>query len=749
LFSGLAFAVSWWHWWTFQYGTFDLAFYVQALWLALRGKWMVSLLNVPLMGNHAEPIVFLLTPLFAIWPHPMMFVAVQTLAFASMPFTAWRIGKRLQLQPAAALLLALATLVTPATFSIAIYEFHPEALAAPLLLLLIEARLAGRYRWFWVWFIAVLGVKENMAPLLAMYCGVMALLEWRERRKANPSATENSFESRSALDTELEGTAPSVLGETSRSSTDGAVLASSVSKARSIRHSKSQLRWNILPALLAMAWLLIYGKVISPALNAGNVDYIQLYGHLGSSPGDIIHKFFTEPHRVFGALHTALTQGNMLPALLLPLLLLPLLRPRWFVVAAPLLLQHMLSYRYSEWSLGAHYPAPFIPLFWVAAAEALSVYKSKRIPTIAIDALVFFVAPFLVLLVLIAPRLNGELLNLFASHSPPMWLSTALLAAALIVALTATAKLLWRFRSQAFLASLILLACAVAHFRFGPAHELVQEIPGMSAMLEEREWKAQMLADIPDNASVTAGLGFLSHLAQRENIISLHHILKGLKTLSTTTYTPPPPGDVVVIDYADTLTFNTFAGYYHPWSHVDATHSIPSSDRLLNDYLRQAHWHTQSRNAVAVLRRGAVSLPLLPGTPLKIDDQTTIESFQITKRLPGAWKIQMTWNFTGERRQFPWMVLVLSDGKRLYPILKGICAPEVGEGRHIEEWNAVFPNWMHAGYHAAFAEFYNGNEAAWHKKLPPHDQTYMITLLDLGSAEIKPGDFSSPEKAGK
>src|SRR5277367_1944758 len=161
LFSGVTFLVSWWHWWTFQYGTFDLAFYVQALWLALRGKWMVSLLNVPLMGNHAEPIVFLLAPLFAICPHPMLFVAVQTLAFASMPFTAWRIGRGLGLARTAALCLALATLVTPATFSITIYEFHPEALAAPLLLLLIEARLAARYGRFWLWFVAVLAVKEN------------------------------------------------------------------------------------------------------------------------------------------------------------------------------------------------------------------------------------------------------------------------------------------------------------------------------------------------------------------------------------------------------------------------------------------------------------------------------------------------------------------------------------------------------------------------------------------------------------
>src|SRR5205814_2024846 len=138
---------------------------------------------------------------------------------------------------------------------------------------------------------------------------------------------------------------------------------------------------------------------------------------------------------------------------------------------------------------------------------------------------------------------------------------------------------------QTMIAAAVLLACALAHFRFGPAHEIAREIPGLSAVLEEREWKAQMIADIPDDANVTAGLGFLSHLAKRERILSLHHVLKGLKTLSITTYTPPPPGDIVIIDYADTLTFNTGAGYYHPWSHVDATHSIPSSDRLLNDYL--------------------------------------------------------------------------------------------------------------------------------------------------------------------
>jgi uncharacterized membrane protein len=617
LFAALTFTVSWWHWWTFQYGTFDLAFYVQALWLALRGQWMVSLLNVPLMGNHAEPVVFLLTPLFALWPHPMLLVAVQTLAFATMPFTAHRIGRRLGLEPRAALLLALTTIATPAAFSIGIYEFHPEALSAPLLLLLIEARLAewrGRY---WLWFLMVLSVKENMAPLLVMFCGVFAVLEWKRGRAW-------------------------------------------------------QLAWNLLPAGVAAAWLWYYGKVLSPALNAGNVDYLQLYGHLGKSPGDIIGKFFTEPHRAFGHLGHALWRGdNMLLALLLPLLALPLFRPRWLLIAAPLLAQHFLSWRHSEWTLGAHYPAPFLPLFWIAAAETLR-------------------------------RLQG----------------------------------------QTAISSAVLAACVLAHFLFGEARTVAATLPGLSAVLEEREWKAQMIAGIPDDAAVTAGLGFLPHLARRERLVSLHHILKGLKTLSTTAYTPPPPADVVIIDYADPLTFNTFAGYYHPWSRIDAHHVVPSSDRLLHDYLRPVKWTVQAKNSLTVLRQGAPRPAWRSAAaPVQIDERTTLAAIQVSKRLPGAMQLQMAWEFSGERKRFPWLMLVASDGKQLYPIIRGACALEAGNGKYYEEWTVVFPEWMHAGHHVFFAQFYDGNEAAWQKKLPPQDQTYLLTLIELGAWEIRPGDY--------
>src|SRR5262245_861879 len=114
MFAGVIFAWSWWRWWTFRYTTFDLAFYVQALSEATQGRWQVSLLDVPLLGNHAEPIVFLLVPLFALWPHAMLPVLVQTVAVATMPLTAMRIARLLGLSGKEGLLLAVSTLLAPA-----------------------------------------------------------------------------------------------------------------------------------------------------------------------------------------------------------------------------------------------------------------------------------------------------------------------------------------------------------------------------------------------------------------------------------------------------------------------------------------------------------------------------------------------------------------------------------------------------------------------------------------------------------
>ncbi len=469
-------------WANYEYRTFDLAFYVQGIWQLLHGRFHVSVLGVSLLGNHVEPIVFLLAPIFAVVRHPLVFVVTQNLALALLAPVAYRIARRLEVDPFPALLAAGAILIAPAGWYIALHEFHPEAFAALFLLLLFEAQLAGALRRYWVCFVLVLACKENMALLLVAHCAI-----------------------------QMVATRP---------------------------RDWSQLhRFYLWPLSLAAAWFLVCTCLISPALNHGAVDYLTLYNRLGNSPLQILVNFLVRPQLAASALIQSLRHGNLLWALLLCFGGLPLLRPRWLLVAAPILLQHLLSWRSSEWNIYFHYAAPILPLFWIAAVEAIS---------------------------------RGTILP----EPVRRWTPAAIFVCALA--------------GQAVL---------------GPAAAAAEELAGYSGKANGRLRRAALVQKVPGDASVVAPLPYLSHLAMREHLYSLHFILKGLKTLSHERYQPPPLPDYVLIDRNDSATFDAGAGYYHPAMQTRDGEVVPSSDDLLRAFLSQGAWNEERSRDLILLHR--------------------------------------------------------------------------------------------------------------------------------------------------
>jgi uncharacterized membrane protein len=567
IFCVIAIADSWFRWATFQYGTFDLAFYAQGLWLAGKGIWHVSLLDVPLMGNHQDPIVFLALPFYKIWSHPMLLVIAQALMLASMPFTGWRIARHLEFGPQAAMWLGLATLLAPVTGFVALHEFHPEALTAPLLLLMFEGRMKRKPGQFWLSFILVLACKENMGLLLAWISLVYYVIE-RDRDR------------------------------------------------------EWRIGWNVIPGCVALGWFLLCVMFIGPSLNGGRVDFIGLYSHLGNSGGEIVSGFFTHPSKGAKALWQGLTGGNLAWGSLLPFLLLPVLRPRWIIMAAPIFLQHLLSWRSSEWSIRFHYAAPLLPLLWLGAAEAGSA-------------------------------------------------------------------LFWRD----VLAGWVTVGCVVCQLWFGPIKNVWHTAMGASDALWARDWKSAMLVAVTKDASVTAGLPYLSHLTNRTNLYSLHHVLKGLNTLSRTEYKPPAATDAVVIDAADRATFDAAAGYFHPQMRTADNRIIPASDMLLQQFMRQAEWHTVERNELTIFLRGA-SAQQQPfhGTGRELDEHHTLIACEGMPPRPGDTMLfAMSWEVKPKRQSLLAASLYLrAENGKLFQIEKGLIAPGVESGRVTEAW-AVRP----------------------------------------------------------
>jgi uncharacterized membrane protein len=621
-------------WANFQYRSFDLAYYVQAIWQLIHGRLDVSVENVPLLGNHVEPIVFLFAPLFAVLRHPMLFVEVQNAALATMPLVGYNIAKRLGLDGKRACLLSAALLLAPAAGYIAIHEFHPEALVAPFLLLMLQAWVAKSLGRHWLWFVAVLACKENMAPLLIVYCAIQCVAE-RNRGLAE-------------------------LG-----------------------------RWYLLPMSVALIWFLLCAYVITPALNSGNIDYVALYDQLGTTPGNILVNAIVRPQLIGKALLQSLTHGNLVWGLLLPFLCLPLLRPRWIVIAVPILLQHLLSWRSSEWMIYFHYAAPLLPLFWIASVEAIAASDQwKRVPSFV-------------------PR-----------------------AAA------------W----------LIIVGCVVAQIWLGPVSRIVTTTADWFEAGQERARKNAFITQIPPASSVVAPLPYLSHLAMREKLYSLHYILKGLKTLSRSSYEPPSSTDFVLIDYRDSATFDPGAGFYHPTMKTVDGRIIPSSDRLLHDFLKRAVWTADEQDELTLLRNlGSRRAPITAKQSSSADDEPGVFSVGATRLLSirttveivsrsRPVEVHLRWKFQGERDIFPWMLLRFSrdEGAKVALLVKGLCAPEASEGIYTENWRVVTAERLLPGDYFLEALFVDNSKRAWFETTRGGgDSTLLSAPVSLGHIKVE------------
>jgi hypothetical protein len=422
--------------------------------------------------------------------------------------------------------------------------------------------------------------------------------------------------------------------------------------------------------------------VITPALNQGTIDYTALYDRLGQSAGDIVVNGFTDPTRFVRAITQSLTTGNLVIGLLIPFAGLSLLRPRWLLVAAPILLQHLLSWRSSEWMIYFHYAAPLLPLFWIACVEgAAAVITRQRRP---------------------AAVRRG--------------ISLTILGATLL------GQTVW-----------------------GPLAAIGEATTDWFARTSDRARKTALLAEIPVHASVVAPLPYLSHLGMRQELYSLHYVLKGLKTLSRSTYEPPSPTDYVLIDYADSATFDASAGYYHPAMKTADGRVVSSSEELLHDFLRRATWEVNSSDELTLLRKveGAARVEQtqpevlfsIPGTQLfHLETSTRV----VTKDQP--LDLELTWNFAADRKVFPWLVLSFtregSNARVLVP--KGLCAPEARIGVYQEVWHIALAARLAPGDYSLEALFFDNSKKAWAEFTGTQQQEspLLTSPVTLGSIRV-------------
>jgi hypothetical protein len=597
--AGFYFALNRADWMELRYETADLATYVQWLDNCLRGVWVGSIQQVPMLGNHADPIVFLLLPFHALWPHPMLPVLAQSALVATMAPLGFAIARRLGLGLCTSACLAAATVLNPGTAFAAIHEFHPETLVAPLLLAVFWAHLAGGRRTFWAACAAVLACKENMALLLPPLCAAMA---WDRR------------------------------GD--------------------LGHRELALRYGI-PAAAALAWFGLYIGWLQPMWNPGHVGFSTLYGRFGDSGGEIARTLLTDPARTWAHLSVAM-RGTLGWGLLVPLLFLPLRKPLWLVPILPIYAQHFLSWRPSEWEIYAHYAAPLVPVLWFAAARALAdgePFERRRFPRL-----------------------------------------TAALAAAIV------------------------LATLVAHATYGLGPRLAGRDRLLPGATLDPSTRLAALDGLAPAAELVLPIPYLAHAATREQLHSLHYLLKGLYSISHQEYAPPASADFLLCDFADPATFDASSGFYHPPLAGRDGRALPSSDVLLHRFLAAHPWSVERTNEIARFRRlpspsAAAPAPSEPAAaPARLNGGAELHgATRLGDRIGfrKAVAFRLRWRFPPPTREiFPWATLELLglDGERgRYAIQMGLCAPHAPPSPALleESWNVVRPPDVPPGRYAA------------------------------------------------
>jgi uncharacterized membrane protein len=307
-------------------GRFDLGNMVQAVWATAHGDFLrVTDLHgeqISRLGAHFDPILVVFVPLWLLWPSPDVLVIVQAIAVALGAVPVFWLARKHLGDERAALGFALAYLLYPATQWLVLNEFHPVALACPLLL-------------FALWYLD----EDRLLPFAA--CSVVAA-------------------------TTKEEVALVVAG-------------------LGVWYAVSRRRWwtGGTIAIVGTAVALAAIEVIVPHFNPhGRSSFYGRYREVGGSPGGLVRAIFTDPLKVLGEAFSG-RDVHYVVRLVVPLAGLCLLAPLLLIALVPELAANLLSVTRTQTSIHFHYTAAEIPIL-VAASVFGAAWISRRRPELAV-----------------------------------------------------------------------------------------------------------------------------------------------------------------------------------------------------------------------------------------------------------------------------------------------------------------------------------------------------------------------------
>ena len=314
LFAVVYGLLSWLKYRAYMDARFDLGNMVQAVYNTAHGHFLeittgeLKPRQMSRLGSHVDPILALFALPWLVWPSPVMLLVLQAVIVATGAWPAYRLGTRVTRDPRAGAFLAGAYLLYPVLGFLVLNEFHPVALATPLLLWAFLYIEEGRWWWAAPFIVLAAACKETVPLVIALMAVYFAIRKrsWR----------------------------PLIL------------------------------------AAAAAAYFAVAVWVIIPHFNGDQSAFIARYGDYGEGAGQVVKTALTNPVRTVTDLAAESNLMYWLH-LLWPFAFLSLLSPLTLLIAAPEYLLNALSSTGYQRRIEFHYTALEIPFLYAAAVLGL------------------------------------------------------------------------------------------------------------------------------------------------------------------------------------------------------------------------------------------------------------------------------------------------------------------------------------------------------------------------------------------
>lgn len=307
------------------YQTFgwDLGFFDQLMWQASRGNFnFVSTIgNINLLGDHFQPVLYLLAPLYWIWSDVRIILVFQALLVTSTALPLYLLAREKLHNEFLSISISISYLLFSGTQFTITNEFHQSAFIPLLLSLGFYWMETGKRNWGIIAILSLLLVKEEMG-LLITAIGLMYIF-------------------------------------------------------------RKQVKTGIMLTVGGLFSFYILINSIIPAVSSQN-SYIHYgYGSLGETPADVAKSVINNPPAGFRSIIEPKIKLEQVGASIISFGGLPLLSPVSLIPVFQNYAVRFLDDRnIHRWLNNNHYSAPLGPLLAYATISALGKFKSRKFPAV-------------------------------------------------------------------------------------------------------------------------------------------------------------------------------------------------------------------------------------------------------------------------------------------------------------------------------------------------------------------------------